>query len=309
MADTSRKQMFSRGCVVFPLLLTVLVLFTDAKTAYISRLNYLKSRVEYYLLNFQAGKALYDRQNFVQAARYYELLIAKSKESDLFYASLGFCRYHLGDFDRAFQAYEFAFSRQPHIYTYAWDLGMMSYALGNYSNAVKYLNQSLEEVPWTARLVVGLAEQKNTRQGQPGGASGILSRFRERAAQDEIHAIHILAQSYDRLENYGKMLQVATLGLRRHGPQPLLLFDQALALLRMGQYKAAESIFSAAIAKDPLGGRVYHYRSLARNHLADTAAAEEDEALAVRLGMKDPDERERFPLHINFDLIYLLYQS
>ncbi|HPB67817.1 MAG TPA: tetratricopeptide repeat protein [Candidatus Omnitrophota bacterium] len=311
MAQTGpRQQIFSRAYVVFPLLVALLVFLADADTAYLSRVNYLKSRIDYYLLSFENGKAPFDRQNFIQSARYYELLAGRSNLADIFYAHMGFCRYYLGDLDRAFKAYETALSLQPHIYTYSWDLGMISYTFGDHSRAVQYLQRSLQEIPWTMRLMIDLVRKHNIRLGQEG-ASRILNRFRIRAQQDEIHAIHILAQSYDRLGQHEQMLQAATLGITRHGANPLLLFDQALALLRMGRYGVAEQIFSVAIAADPLvlGGQGYHYRSLARSHLGETTAAQEDEAQALRLGMTDPEEQEPYPLHTNFDLIYLLYQA
>jgi len=284
----------------------VVLALTNSETAFINRMNYLKSRTEAYLVEFENGKVGVDTNTLSLAEYYYRTLTRKVEDQSVFFATEGFCRYYLGKIPQAIQAYKRAVALEPHVYMYHWDLGMIYFQQRDYEQAAQYFSQSLNFLGTTLNYYNNLANGKKIR-GPWQESYNVVLRLKQRAQDDEAMAVHLLAQSYFHLGQYQQMPAVVMAGLKKYPANPKLLYDFALAAFLNQQYQRASDILTRVIDLAPNYLNAYVYRQKAREALGDHQGALADQTYAdsLRQGGATSENQDVGTLHSNIDLILL----
>jgi len=86
------------------------------------------------------------KEECYRAIRYYKKLEAFIGPRSYIFGNMGFCYYHLKNYDKALEAYDKAIALSPFIYTYYADKAAIYLDLGKYPEAVFWLRQSLGRV-------------------------------------------------------------------------------------------------------------------------------------------------------------------
>lgn len=173
------------------------------------------------------------------------------------YEVLAYARSEEGDPAGALTAMSTAIEVTPGNHRLYGPLGEMQLAAGDTTAAIASLERALS-TPRAARTRPFLAELL-TRTGRPGDAVALLESHREESLADD-RAAAALAVAYFRLGRPDSTLAVADARLRR-AEDPVAHANRASALVRLGDYDAAETAMRAAIAGDP-DNTGYHVRLL-----------------------------------------------
>lgn len=302
------KKILERNIVYFLLAVGSISLLVNPERAFINRMNNLKTEVDSYLPYFERGTKNLREVDLNLASYYFKNLAQTGKTESLFYATKGFCDYHLRRYPQAVRAYETAFRLEPNIYTFSWDLGMIAFRFGRYEDAVGYLSHTLNVIPLTLNYYQMLAGEKK-ETAQRAARFPLTFQLEERAKSDEEEAVHFLALCFYKLGRFEKMVEVAKAGLKDHPRSALLVYDIGLGYFLMQQIKEAEIVLTQAIARNPQYLNAYIYRSQARDLLGNRSGSAEDKQKMKELKARGASKKDYFELHANADLIYLRYQA
>ena len=206
-----------------------------------TRLNFLRGRVEQYLLGYESGQEVYSRELFYLSARYFQLLHQVFPNDALFLGGLGYCRFQLGAVDQAEDLYRQAMTVEPGIYTFYLDLGEIFFARGDFEQAGRYLADGIQRIPSALAQYAQLEQLLSAGQTEAGQTGGPY--FKSRARRDEARAFYLLAQCAAWQGDYPRMREVLAVGLRRHPQDPELKRNlrlvQVLLTEGAGQRRAA----------------------------------------------------------------------
>jgi tetratricopeptide (TPR) repeat protein len=121
------------------------------------------------------------------------------------------------------------------------ELGVEAFQGGRFKDAVRYLSAARKTDPASPILAAALG-QAYLSAGDPASA---IEPFKNALTNDpDDDSVRIaLAQSYQRLEQDGKVVDLLKPQSQRGSPSPLWLFTLAFSQFRLGQYQDAEVIF------------------------------------------------------------------
>jgi tetratricopeptide (TPR) repeat protein len=89
-----------------------------------------------------------DHENILRGyINFYEKVVEYLPQRADAYAMLGFCYYHLNDYQKSVLMYKKAFDLSPQFFWFAYDLGVIQYQLKNYPVASAFFQQAVKTDP------------------------------------------------------------------------------------------------------------------------------------------------------------------
>jgi tetratricopeptide (TPR) repeat protein len=124
--------------------------------------------------------------------------------------------------------------------------GVVAFQQGKFKDAVRYLSAARKTDPANPLLAAALG-QALMSAGEPASAiEPLKDALSANPGDDSVRLV--LAQSYQRLDQDGKVVDLLKLESSQASPSPLWLFTLAFSQFRLEQYQEAEAIFRQLVS-------------------------------------------------------------
>ena len=173
----------------------------NSKTALMNRMNFLMEG-ELAAKAFEQGAEGIDPTMLTMAVRYYRTLLQLFPEEAVIYGNLGFCYFYLGDYSRAWEAYQHAVILEPQLSTLRWDMAMILFQRGEFKKAAVLWEEYLGQREGFKGYLE--AYRKQLKRMNRKDAFSLIQQAERRFAEDEIKTYIKLAESYFLLKEYDK---------------------------------------------------------------------------------------------------------
>jgi superkiller protein 3 len=190
------------------------------------------------------------------------------------YGLMGFCLFHLGEQDRAVDAYKKSIEINPDFFWFHYNLGVLYFKKGQYDEARESLNRALEQEPTDVMDVIYDSKRlylplmgKRLDQNKIQMVDFVKQGFQK--AIDLIIASSYFSQDYAKLFSYSKAAIQA-----QQKNQDYYHFYAGYALYEKGEFTGAIPFFQRAIQLNPSLAESYQYLGLSFEALGQVVPAQ-----------------------------------
>ncbi len=138
-------QHFLIGFIVLSLAASVFLDFRQQKKVRLDRLREDFAFVD--LLAAEDAAGLISKDELKKYLQYFQMLVKDNRLSADAYALVGFCQYHLGEKQKARDAYQEALRLNPTFFAFQYDLAVLDFEAGRYQEAFKGFEKALTTNP------------------------------------------------------------------------------------------------------------------------------------------------------------------
>jgi len=107
-----------------------------------------------YLVKLANVPVVMDKRKLKKYRRYYQKAVQSFPNRAAAYGILGFCHYHLGEYEKAIQAYQKAIEINPHFFWFYYNLGVIHFKEARYDQAAEYFHKAIAAKPEHALLFI-----------------------------------------------------------------------------------------------------------------------------------------------------------
>lgn len=201
-----------------------------------------------YLVNLSAQEEV-DANKVREYVRYYNQVVDFIPKQAGAYGILGFCYYYLGEYEKAFYAYQKAIALNPAFFWFHYNLGLIYFNTGQYAEAVKAFQKATQtRADFTLMTMSSSKVYIQLRLLVEGFEDAALPNLQQ-AYQN---SFKLLILSYYQLNDFPSVIATATYAIdNKLDEQGVFSYYAGLAAYKMRRYKEAVFSFQECLKKNP----------------------------------------------------------
>ena len=257
----------SRMAVLY-LLMAALVMHVTSQEKIILKILDGIHDIPIYILDFAAGREVFDKSKFRFGVRYYQYYMALFPPAEgLAKEAMGYCYYQLGQMDKAVGYYREAVKLNPGLFGVYHNLGVIYERLGRHEESREAFKKAVT-VPFEQAIL--LSNVMGPYDDIPEGTQ-LLGQNTEsvyKLRKGYARCFQYLIKDFARTEDYKGMMDAALLGMRVTPDETEPFYYYAgYALYQLEDYESAASFFKKVVENYPRNDQAYDYLAQCYEHL------------------------------------------
>ncbi|HBR15298.1 MAG TPA: hypothetical protein DD723_07130 [Candidatus Omnitrophica bacterium] len=262
------RHVARQGIVVYLLLFLLFHWIVDYERLEIKTLNRATPLSFEYLTKTAEAHESFDKKKLKEFFLYFKTVTHYRPDMADAVGMLGFCYYHLGDSQKAMEAYQKAIDLNPSFFWFHYNLGVIYFQKGRYEEAIKVLRRALKTDPLktvefilSSRIYLPLISKDKEKWAE--AVTGQIEKTYQKC-------YGMLVLGYYYLGKPADLINVANYAVaRRFADLEMFYYYMGLSAYQLKEYEKALYFLKECVRVNPVNAEAFRYLGLSLKSLGN----------------------------------------